>query len=487
MIRVKNLSKVVIFSFTALYIWTLLVSIPALTLVSQITFSLLLTLLVYELIRGPYFLIKKRYVAARENKYWAGASKFRPQINLDQESIDGNKISTLLKRHGSPLYLASGRALNRKINRLRGAINKYTKKYRLAYSIKTNSVAAIVKVFKNSDFLAEAVSDFEYSLAKKLKFKDHEIIYNGPDKSGDCLKTALLGGAIVNVDNSRELKRVIKMANGYRRKISIGIRVNTSSNSRESRFGFNLESGKADLAVSLIESASNIKLTGVHIHLGSNIQNPREFANASSIVCRWIKQRGLDIKYLDFGGGFPVVGSSPTRYSFFEHNLEDFISAIITPINLNGLRRLNLILEPGRFLIDEPVVLISSVLHSEKRNGLQMVTTNASINILPLAKYRLQKIDFVRKNRSGGRLFKTNIYGRSCMENDKLVSGARLPRLTPHDVVIFYNAGAYNITQSNQMIFPRPGVVMTKAGSANTQLIREPETTSDLVRKDEIN
>ena len=120
-------------------------------------------------------------------------------------------VEELVKQFGSPLFVASEEKLIEKYQYVEKIIKKAYPNSQIAYSFKTNYLPGICQIFKNLGAMAEVVSSFEYNLAKKLGYKGGEIIFNGPYKKDEELKLAIQDGALVNIDNFDELKRMKKI------------------------------------------------------------------------------------------------------------------------------------------------------------------------------------------------------------------------------------------------------------------------------------
>ncbi len=407
---------------------------------------------------------------------------FFPQVNTKSGKIEGVSIETLKNKFGSPLFVVSEKVLVSKINYLKDNIRaSYGNNFELAYSIKTNNVLGICKIIKGQNVLAEVVSEYEYELAtKKLGYAERQIIYNGPYKTESSLRSALKMGAKVNVDNFEELEAIVRLTKNWKSPVMLGLRIDPLKAAKASRFGFNIELKKANKALKIIKTQKNLDLVGIHSHIGSNILSVDEYYAAANKICRWIKKNKIEsLSYLDFGGGFPVGGSSYQSTKGIKH----YLLAITKPIKTAGLDNITLIIEPGRYIVDQSVILVTSVLSSEKTGKVNNITVDAPITSLPLALYRNQLVDLINNKQvsdSGHRL--TSIYGSSCMETDVLAKNKMLNESKMGDSIIFYNAGAYNISQSSQFIFPRPGIVVIK--KSRVEPLRRREKPNDLWRLD---
>lgn len=412
-----------------------------------------------------------------------------PRLNIRQKTIDRVPITALLRRFGSPLFVVSRQAMVKTYKNLSTGLRQLYPNSLVAYSIKTNSVPGICLLLKSQGVLAEVVSSYEYWLAKKLGFENREIIFNGPNKGRKALESSILSGAKVHVDNADELNWLLSFANGRNKKTNIGIRVNPFGENR-SRFGFCIRSGEAEAAIRQISEHPSVQLSGIHFHIGSNVFPPDLYREATETACRFIlKFKDLllpNLHYLDVGGGFPVPGSGAFDDADKTYTIEDYLNCIIEPIKRFRIDQLQLIVEPGRYLVDEPIILLATVISNRTRNNVNNVTVNASLSILPLAQTRRQRVAVIRNIPIHSSSIKTaprqtTIYGSSCVEIDWLAKEV-IPSISVGDCIVFFNAGAYNISQSTQFISPRPTVIMIN--NRTIRVLRTRERFEDLIRLD---
>ncbi len=395
---------------------------------------------------------------------------FYPRIQKGK--IEDVSIEKLNTKYGSPLFVVSEKRLKEKYKFVENLIKKSCPNFSLAYSFKTNYLPGICQVFKDLGAMAEVVSGFEYFLAKKIGYKGREIIFNGPYKKDRELEVALKNKALINVDNFDELKRIEEIVKKLKIKSKIGIRLNSTILGK-SHFGFNIEKGKAQKAAEEVKKNESLSLVGLQMHIGNNLP-PYFYKKEAEILSDFSQRLGQKLEYIDLGGGFPAYGSPHTdAWCSCIFPLEYYFQGIGRVLKKKfPLKDIKVFFEPGRCLVDEGVILIATVINS------QPLIVNASISILRLAQWRKLLVKPLVK---GGNLVKTNIYGVSCRESDILVREARLPRLKAGNKLIFYNVGAYNIPQSSQFSFPRPGVVMIRKDKS-VSLLEGKEKFKDLIR-----
>lgn len=382
-----------------------------------------------------------------------------PQVSQKQQKIIG-----LLKKHSTPLFMVDQKVLLNRLKKLKNALEKHWGNFQIAYSFKTNYEIAEADIFRKHDSWAEVVSGKEYQLAKKLKHKGGQIIFNGPYKTNIDLLKALDDEAMIYIDNFSELSRVEKIAKSREKKSHVGIRLNTKIPSLEkSRFGFSIDESDASQAVKKIIAAKHLKLSSFHIHLGTDIDNPSFYKKATKTLCTFMKVNiplyQKTIKSLDLGGGFPAEGLQPfCKKNWRPRPIEEYIKAITENLKIYFPKpRPLLILEPGRYLVDDAVIFVTKIVNKEISGGKQILTTNAAVTMLPLVYYRPQIIKIFNrdlKERKKARL-NTIVYGSTCKEDDILHKG-HLPEAEIEDYLIYYITGAYNQNMSSDFIFDKP-------------------------------
>lgn len=412
-----------------------------------------------------------------------------PRLDIHEGTVEGVSAQKLLTDFGSPLFVISERILREAYGMLESALRGAYPRARIAYSYKTNYLPALCAFFKDRGALAEAVSGFEYWLAKRLGYKGADIIFNGPHKLDSELAEALSDGWFLNVDNREELYRVAALAAKRKMRPRIGIRLNTAfaRNGAEpwKRFGFDAGNGEAeDVCREIVKKFSHLALAGLHMHIGTNIREAGVFRSAAAEAADFAlglkKAFGVEVDYLDMGGGFAVAGD---RLRGSDEGgaspIEEYMQALVAPV----LEKLNwqpqLIVEPGRYLVSESSVLLTTVVSNRKAEKGARVTVDGTISILREAGF-VETVVVALKPGAGHT--PTTIFGSSCTQYDVL-GEAPLPPLERGDIVVLGHAGAYSISRSSQWIFPRPAVVLIDA-EGEFRLVRKREENEDLVRLD---
>ncbi|MGP5078437.1 hypothetical protein ACTXKZ_10270 [Brachybacterium alimentarium] len=375
----------------------------------------------------------------------------------------------------TPAFVIDGDLLDGFVDRFQAALEAHWPHSILSYSFKTNSLPWLVSYMRERGVWAEVVSDAEYDLALALGYPPDRIVYNGPVKSRERLRSALLEGSIVNLDAKREATWSAELARERPElDLAVGLRVNWDLEARRpgesttgeegSRFGFSADNGELDRAITELTGAG-VRIAGLHMHRNSSTQSLGVYEAAGTVATEIIRSRGLDLDWIDIGGGFfGSVEGSPT--------FDDYISTIRRTLQpVIDPDRTRLIVEPGGSLIAVPVEFHASVLDVKQVGEHTVVVTDASrTDIDPL---------FRRRRGYGVRLAAAAtetrpeqiIAGFTCMEEDRITRLTEAPALAEHDRIVFSRVGAYTMSYQSTFIEFLPAVHVRR-GDALTQVRR---------------
>ena len=336
----------------------------------------------------------------------------------------------------------------------------------VAYSCKTNyEVGRLCPAVRS---WAEVVSAREYAMARAWGVPGHQIVFNGPHKTAAGLDRALDDGAIVHLDHPTELSRLLRRAALRASPAEVGLRLCiTPSGRAPSRFGFGVESGEAFEAAAAIHAADGLQLTALHAHLGTDVDSAADHERGAEILgtfARTLRQRlGVTLSSIDTGGGFPARLKPYELATWNPRPLSEYIRTITRALRktLPDGPLPCLIVEPGRSLVDDAMVMVTRVLNVRDVGGTQEVLVDATRAMLPMCAYhplapRAHGGDF--RPLTGPRL-PTRLLGSSCVEGDVLFEG-RLPAMEPDRQIVFYSVGAYHQSMAGPFIYDTPPTVL---------------------------
>ena len=405
------------------------------------------------------------------------------------DNLEGVAVDSLLAEYGSPLFVISERQLRENARRLRRAFETRYPKVVHGWSYKTNYLGAVCNILHQEGSLAEVVSGFEYEKARALGVPGDKILFNGPCKKRPILERVVREGGQLHIDNFDELHLLEDVAAEAGRTVSVTIRMNFNTGYSEpwSRFGFNLESGQALEAARYIGKCPHLELTGLHSHIGTFVLDPRAYASQVKIMCDFMvlaeQETGCRIDALDIGGGFASRNALHGIYLPPEQvvpSIDQYAEAVCNTLlectrdrPAQGLPQPTLVLESGRWVVDDAEVLITSVVGTKRLpDGRRSAVLDAGVNLLFTGFWYNHHVQPTRV--INGVPEDTVLYGPLCMNIDVVRQSAMLPPLTVGDSLVISPVGAYNNTQWMQFIEYRPAVVMIQE-NGDVALLREAE------------
>ena len=394
----------------------------------------------------------------------AGFFEFFPDLVRDRA-----RFGPLLGRIETPLFLADTAILVERYTSLREMLERLWGPSAIAYSFKTNYAVAESRVLQEEGAWAEVVSGREYRLARRLGYAGEEIVFNGPYKRDDELRNALRDGALIHVNDPPELERLLALLPPRWSGVRIGLRVAAGPGVGPSRFGFSLARGEAEAAVARVASVDGRGARRVSPPSEGRHRRFHFVSRGGARACPL--HRGRDSASWREAGRFastwaevsPLMVRSPQPRPLGppadrgvragDHRRA---RARACPAN----ERPRLILEPGRYLVADAIVFVSETVRVEREDGLQLVTCDGAVSMVPLTHYCPQVVRVFSRDLEprDGALEPSIVFGASCRENDVLYRGL-LPRAATGDYLVFYAAGAYNSTLSPAFIFETPPVM----------------------------
>ena len=306
-----------------------------------------------------------------------------------------------------------------------------------AYSIKTAPYPEYMELARQHGLLAECISQAEIQAALQAGFPAGKIVLNGPGKWWPRSTTPVNGLYALFCDSVEELNKVA--CNPAVAKV-VGARLKLPS--IPSRFGIPVDEPDAfDTLVHAVRSLAVAVEFGLHFHIASSAIGVTRWWDAFEFVLAWghaieraSKRR---VTVLDLGGGWHPE-------DFFALDID---AALRTAEGvLPYLRRV--LFEPGKALTQPTMLLATRVLEVRRSKGcIEDAIVDACIAELPLANHYPHPIwrRTLDDDWHGLGRGRQQLYGRICMEDDRISSNLALPELlAPGDILLIGDAGGYN-------------------------------------------
>lgn len=413
-------------------------------------------------------------------------------------SIGGCDLTELAEKYGTPLYVLDEETIRAVCRDYKKAFSKY-KKVRMMYASKALCTMGTSVLISSEGFGFDVVSGGEIYTLHKAGIDMSNVLFNGNNKSIDELNLALdLGVGRISVDNFLELSLLNELAKSKNLvanillRITPGIECHTheyiQTGHLDSKFGFDLT--QIDEAVDLIlNTYSNLKLHGLHAHIGSQIFETKVYHDEIEILIKELSR--LDEKFnlkldeINIGGGLGVKYTEkdvpPSTY--------EIADVIINSLNENiqkyKIEPPTVFLEPGRSVISTAGVTLYTLGSSKQvPHGKKYVAVDGGMadNIRP-AMYEAEYIAQIANKPDFELSQNVTIAGRFCESGDILIKNINLPEIEEGDILCVFNTGAYNYSMaSNYNRVQKPAMVLVN--NSQSDIIVNRETLEDLISKD---
>jgi diaminopimelate decarboxylase len=391
-------------------------------------------------------------------------------------------IVDLVQEYDTPLYIYSARTFRRHFQAFDSAFESIN--HLTCYSVKANSNLCILKLLAEMGAGMDIVSGGELFRALKAGVDPQKIVYSGVGKRGHEIQEALIADILMfNVESRQELLKINEVAGNLDKKARISLRINPdvdpkthpyiSTGLKKNKFGLALD--QALEVYKLAQELPNIEPIGIDCHIGSQLTSIDPFLDALSKVLNFyekLKDMGLEIKYLDLGGGLGITykEEEPPHPAEFGRALTE---------KLKGYD-LQLILEPGRVIAGNAGILVTRVLYTKKTEIKNFLIVDAAMNDLvrPSLYGSFHRIaPVIQADRP---MQKVDIVGPICESGDFLAQDRELPEVKPDELLAVFSAGAYGFTMSSQYN-SRPRAAEILVDGDKVKVARRREIYFDLV------
>lgn len=414
--------------------------------------------------------------------------------------LGGCDCTALAAQYGTPLYLFDEVTLRRQCARFRTEFSRRYANTLIIYACKAYINPALARLFLEEGLGLDVVSGGEMAVAQVANFTPEKVFFHGNNKGAAELAEALAWGVgRVVVDNFHELALLQSLAEKAGKVQSILLRLSpgvdphthahTTTGILDSKFGFPLVTGQAEQALVQALKSAYLRLTGLHVHLGSPIFELGPYQKAIELTLEFAaqmkKKHGWVMEDFSPGGGFAIQYVQESPPPLVADYAEAIVSALLSGCEAHGLNLPRLIIEPGRALVGRAGVALYTVGAAKDIPGLRKYVSldgGMADNIRP-AIYGSRYEALVANRVVADRQEKVTLAGKFCESGDILIRDIELPVLRAGDLVAIPASGAYCLSMaSNYNASLKPPILLVKEGKA--RLIRRRETYEDLMRCD---
>ena len=371
---------------------------------------------------------------------------------LHAEDVSLAKIAVEV---GTPFYCYSTATLERHYEVLEKAFRGLDTL--ICFAVKANSNQAVLATMVRLGAGMDVVSEGELRRARAAGVPANKIIFAGVGKTRAEIAYALKEGILsFNVESEPELHALSEVAMGLDKTAKIAIRVNPdvdakthakiSTGNAENKFGVPYDDARALYADAA--KLPGIKVSGIHMHIGSQITDLAPFRDAFRLLrdlALALKADGIALEHLDIGGGLGV----PYRGSNDVPPHPDEYAGIVKE-HLGDLG-LKIALEPGRMIVGNAGVLITRVTYVKEGADKTFTIVDAAMNdlIRPTLYEAYHDIWPVEEAKSAMAPVQQDIVGPVCETGDFLAEDRALPPFAAGDLIAVMTAGAYGAVMAS--------------------------------------
>jgi diaminopimelate decarboxylase len=402
---------------------------------------------------------------------------------------DAVPLTGLAKRYGTPLYVYSASTIRERYRQFDQAFRGC--EHTVCYSIKANSNLSILKMLARLGAGFDIVSGGELERVTTVAPKAaNRVVFSGVGKLAQEIDQALQADILLfNVESSSELELLAARAAHLRKPAQFAIRVNPqvaakthpyiSTGLHKHKFGVPWR----DATELYRRGAGERYLTpaGVSVHIGSQITDVdpfRETMERVASLVRSLRVEGIDIRYVDAGGGLGI-GYEKRSGETFSNQTQQYARAVSKPLRGLGV---DLLLEPGRTIVGPAGLLLTRVLYRKRNDGKKFVVVDAAMNDLlrPSLYDAYHEIVPVVLRPEAATREKVDVVGPVCETGDFFARDRMIHSPQAGDLLAILDTGAYGMAlASNYNSRPRPSEVLVDGG--RSRLVRKRESIAELL------
>lgn len=401
--------------------------------------------------------------------------------NDDQYFFTGDiPVNQIVEKYGAPLYVYDFSIIKRQFDKISNAFN--TNRLRINYACKANTNINVLKYLKSLGSGLDTVSIQEVRLGLMAGYQPSQILFTPNCVSMTELRDAVSLGVSINLDNLSVLEQFGDEFPDYPVCVRINPHImgggnhNISTGHIDSKFGISIHQIPH---IHRIVEAHGMKVSGLHMHTGSDILDVETFLLGADLLLE-VALQFKNLEYIDFGSGFKVPykeGDVSTDMNLLGEKFMERFDSFCTTYG----KELDIVFEPGKYLVSESGSFLAPVNVIKQTTSTVFAGLDTGLNHLIRPMLYGSHHDIMNTSRVDGPTRLYTIVGYIC-ETDTFGVNRRIKEISEGDVLAFSNSGAYCFSMaSNYNSRYRPAEVAIIEGEHF--LIRERENMEDLLAK----
>ena len=360
-----------------------------------------------------------------------------------------------LKALPTPFYYYDVKLLQDTLDMVKNEAGKYG--YHAHYAVKANANPRILSIIAENGLGADCVSGGEVKAALDAGFPADKIVFAGVGKADWEINLGLDNDIFCfNVESAVELEIIDELAAAKNKVASVALRINPevdahthakiTTGMKENKFGINLS--QLGQVLDNLANLKNVKLIGIHFHIGSQITDMSAFRN---LVIRVIEiqedleARGIRIENVNFGGGLGIDYYHPNHLPI--PAFDNYFAVFNKLLKVRPGQQVHF--EPGRSVVAQCGTLISKVLYVKEGETKKFAILDAGFTelIRPAmydAYHRIENIS------SDEEVELYDVVGPICESSDVFGKDVELNKAHRGDLIALRSAGAYGEVMASQ-------------------------------------
>lgn len=418
-------------------------------------------------------------------------------------TVAGVPLPEIVEDYGSPVFVVDEDDFR---SRCRDMARAFGGGGHVHYAAKAFLTKTIARWVDEEGLSLDVASLGELSIALAAGFPAGRMTAHGNNKGTDFLRACVregVGQVVLDSEQELELLDLIAAREGAVQDVMIrikpGIQAHThefiATSHEDQKFGFSLASGSAFAAARAAVTAENLRLVGLHCHVGSQVFDAAGFSEAAERVLGLLSRihaeldpaAAAEVNILDLGGGYGIAYTEEEEALDVDAVAADLRAKVAEHVAELGIAAPTVMVEPGRAIVGPSTVTVYEVgtikdVHVDDDTTRRYISVDGGIsdNIRP-ALYGSEYDARVVSGFTDGELTDSRLVGAHCESGDILVHDQQYPDdIGTGDLIALAATGAYCYAMSSRYNqFTRPAVVAVRAGQVKPMLRRE--TLDDLL------
>lgn len=369
--------------------------------------------------------------------------------------IKGSFPIEKFKNIKTPFYYYDIELLRQTLSAVMNEANKYG--YHIHYAIKANTNTKILSIINSFSFGADCVSGGEILASINAGFSSDKIVYAGVGKSDWEIELGLERNIFCfNVESEAELEVINEIASKKNKIANVALRINPEVNANthhyittglaENKFGISISA--LDEITENINNYKNIKLVGLHFHIGSQIMDMLSFKGLCvrvNEIQEKISEKKISIEHINLGGGLGIDYHHPNHVVM--PDFKEYFSIFKKHLKLYPEQKVHF--ELGRSIVGQCGSLVSKVLYIKQGKSKKFIIADAGFTELlrPALYQAYHRIENISSNDNEQEY---DIVGPICESSDVFGKNITLNTAKRGDYIVFRSAGAYGEVMASQ-------------------------------------